>query len=76
MWGGSPGQSALLPPKGSLAHTHHSSHRAASPRVYFATMSLLYDRPYRMIAESGMPARVRPVRRGDFAIVCSINHSI
>ena len=32
-------------PKGSLAHTPHSSQRAASPRVYFATMVLLDQRP-------------------------------
>ena len=49
-------------PVGSLAHTPHSSHRAdspaTSPRVYFATMVLLYHRPCCMIAESGMRARV------------------
>ena len=33
---GSSGQSALPPPKGWLAHTPHSSHRADSPRVYLA----------------------------------------
>ena len=43
-------------PKGSLAHTPHSSQRADSPRVYFATMALLYHRPCLMIAESGAPA--------------------
>ena len=49
-------------PKGSLAHTHHSSHRAASPQVYLATMALLNHRPYRMIAEYGTPARVGPTQ--------------
>ena len=32
-------------PEGSSAHTPHSSHRADSPRVYFATMVLLDHRP-------------------------------
>ena len=36
-------------------------HRAASPRVYFATMALLYHRPSLMIAESG--ALARSIRR-------------
>ena len=49
-------------PKGSLAHTPHSSQRADSPRVYFATMALLYHRPCHMIAESGAPARARATR--------------
>ena len=39
-----------------------AAHRADSPRVYFATMALLYHRPGHMIAESGTPARVRPTR--------------
>ena len=47
-------------PKGSLAHTPHSSQRADSPRVYSATMVLLDHPPCHMIAESGTPARVRP----------------
>ena len=49
-------------PKGWLAHTPHSSHRAAwpadSPQVYLATMALLNHRPDRMIAESGTSAPV------------------
>ena len=53
-------------PKGSLAHTPHSSHQADSPAdsplEYLATMVPLYHRPYRMIAESGTSARVRPTR--------------
>ena len=49
-------------PKGSLAHTSHSSHRAASRRVYCATLVLTYHRPCRMIAESGTPARARAIR--------------
>ena len=43
-------------PKGSLAHSPHSSHRADSPRVYFATMVLLYHRPCHMTAKSGTSA--------------------
>ena len=50
---GSPGQSALPPPKGWLAHTPHSSHRADSPRVYLAALALPYRRPCRMIAGPG-----------------------
>ena len=50
---GSPGQSALPPPKGWLAHTPHSSHRADSPRVYLAALALPYHRPCRMIAGPG-----------------------
>ena len=42
------------------AHAPHSSHRADSPRVYVAALTLLYHRPRLMIAESGTPARVRP----------------
>ena len=49
-------------PRGSLAHTPHSSHREDSPRLYFAAMVLLYHQPCRMTAESGTPARVRPTR--------------
>ena len=51
--GGSTGQSALPPPKGWLAHTPHSSHRADSPRVYLAALALRYHRPCRMIAGPG-----------------------
>ena len=51
-------------PKGSLAHTPHSTHQADSPAdsplEYPATTVPLYHRPYRMIAESGTSARVRP----------------
>ena len=50
---GSLGQSALPPPKGWLAHTPHSSHRADSPRVYLAALALPYHRPCRMIAGPG-----------------------
>ena len=62
-WGRQPRTvSTAAGPVGSLAHTPSSSHRAdspaTSPRVYFATMVLLYHRPCRMIAESGMRARV------------------
>ena len=39
-------------PEGSPAHTPHSSHRADSPRVYIATMVLLYHLPRHMIAKS------------------------
>ena len=53
----SPGQSALPRPKGWLAHTPHSSHRADSPRVYLAALVLPYHRPRRMIAG---PGRTRP----------------
>ena len=49
-------------PVGSLPHTPSSSHGADSPanspRVYFATLALLYHRPLRMISESGMRSRV------------------
>ena len=52
--------------KGQLAHTPHSSHRAAwsadSPQVYFAVPALLYHRPCRVIAESAALARARPTR--------------
>ena len=40
-------------PKGWLAHTPHSSHRADSPRVYLAALALSYHRPCRMIAGPG-----------------------
>ena len=63
---GSPDSQHCRRPKVSLAHTPHSSHQADSPadspREYSATMVPLYHRPYRMIAESGTPARVRPTR--------------
>ena len=61
--GGSPGQSALPPPKGSLAHTSHSSHRASLPRVCFATLEPLYYRPCRITVESGTltPGQPHPV---------------
>ena len=49
-------------PVGSLAHSPHSSHRAASPQMYITTMVLLHHRPCRMIAESGTPARARATR--------------
>ena len=49
-------------PKGSLAHSPHSSHRAASPQMYITTMVLLHQRPCRMIAESGTPARAKATR--------------
>ena len=49
--------STVTAPKGSLAHTPHSIQRADSPRVYFATMALLYHRPCHMIAEPGAPAQ-------------------
>ena len=48
--------------EGSLAHTPHSSHRADSPRVYSATMVLLYHRPCHMTAKSGTSALVRLTR--------------
>ena len=57
-------------PKGSLAHTHHSSPRAASPQVYLATMALLGQRPCLMIAESGAPARATPPGRGGWKQPC------
>ena len=44
------------------AHAPHSSHRADSPRVYVAALTLLYHRPRLMITESGTPARVRPTQ--------------
>ena len=44
------------------AHAPHSSHRADSPRVYVAALTLLYHRPRLMIIESGTPARVRPTQ--------------
>ena len=54
-------------PVGSLAHTPSSSHRADSPanspRVYFATLALLYHWPCHMITEHGTPAYVRLTRR-------------
>ena len=40
-------------PKGWLAHTPHSSHRADSPQVYLAAPALRYHRPCRMIAGPG-----------------------
>ena len=58
-----PGSQHRHLPEGSPAHTPHSSHRADSPRVYFAAIVLLHHRPCRMTAESGAPARVRPTRR-------------
>ena len=53
-------------PRGSLAHTPHSSHRANSPadspRVYFAAMAQLDHRASCMTAESGGPPRASPSR--------------
>ena len=62
-WGRQPRTvSTAAGPVGSLAHIPHFSHRAESPRVDLATMMLLGQRPCRMIAESGAPARVRAIR--------------
>ena len=53
-------------PRGSLAHTPHSSHRADSPadspRVYFAAMAQLDHRASCMTAESGGLALASPSR--------------
>ena len=61
-------------PKGWLAHTPHSSHRAAapadSPQVYLATMALLNHRPCGMIAESGMSAPATPRSLGGWKQPC------
>ncbi len=57
-------------PKGSLAYTPRSSHRAASPQMYITTMVLLHHRPCRMIAEFGTPARARATRPGGWKQPC------
>ena len=48
----------------------HFSQRADSPRVYCATLTLLYHWPCRMIAESGTPTPATPPDRGGWKQPC------
>ena len=62
--------STVTAPKGSLAHTPHSSQRADSPRVYFATMVLLYHRPCHITAKSGTSAQATAPGQGGWKQPC------